>query len=260
MMADGIPIVYQGQEQHLEGGTSPFTNREPLWQEGFDTTAPIYQIFSTLNLLRRHVIRSNPDWQSTHSDVIQQDSHTLVLKKGVDGDATIAAFSNNGANSNSLTTKICSDHGYSKGTKLTDVLTCNTYSVGNDNCINVVVNAGKPAVLFSQDKLSGSTLCGDKSNSDVVLTGVAVISTTVTTSISGSLTVLHVASTVPWADAPASITAPNAGGQNGWTSDASSSAAGTFDRSMGVSSAIVLAISTIAFSGGLLAGLCRFMT
>lgn len=259
-MSDGIPVVYQGQEQHFEGGTNPFTNREPLWQEGMDWNAPIYQMLSTLNLFRRHIVRNYADWTSTNSDVIQQDSHTMVLKKGADGEATLSAFSNNGASSPSTTTKICSDHGYGKGTSLTDVISCSTYKVGSDNCINVDVTSGRPAVLFSTDKLAGSTLCGDKSKSDVEMTQLAVISTTVTTSVSGTLTAFHSASTVPWADAPASITAPNQDGQNGWTSASATSAAGTYDRSTSFSSAIVIAITSIAFSGGLLTGLCRFMT
>lgn len=261
VMSDGIPVVYQGQEQHLEGGTNPFTNREPLWQEGMDTTAPMYQLFATLNLFRRHITRNYADWASTNSDVIQQDSHTLVLKKGADGQATLSAFSNNGKSSPSTTTKICSDHGYPKGTKLTDVVSCSTYSVGNDKCINVQVTSGKPAVLFSQDKLAGSTLCGDKSKSDVETTELAVVSTSITTSVSGTLTVLHSATTMPWADAPASITAPSSDGQNGWTSASATSAAGlSFDRSTGVGSAIVIAISSIMFTGGLITGLGRFMT
>ncbi len=38
-MAEGIPSVYYGAEQDLQGGDDP-ANRAPLWTTGFPTTAP----------------------------------------------------------------------------------------------------------------------------------------------------------------------------------------------------------------------------
>ena len=40
MLADGPPIIYQGQEQHYSGGSVP-ANRETVWTSGFNTNAQL---------------------------------------------------------------------------------------------------------------------------------------------------------------------------------------------------------------------------
>jgi hypothetical protein len=62
-------------------------------------------------------------------------------------------------------------------------------------------------VLFKKSELAGSTLCGIEGASDVDVAEVYVSSTTWTTDIGGQLTVMHTATTIPWADAPSSVTA-----------------------------------------------------
>jgi len=45
---DGIPVVYQGQEQRFRGNGDPY-NREALWLSGYATNATIYQLIKFLN-------------------------------------------------------------------------------------------------------------------------------------------------------------------------------------------------------------------
>ncbi|MCC6528373.1 MAG: alpha-amylase [Polyangiaceae bacterium] len=49
---DGIPCVYYGTEQELAGGNDP-ANREDLWETGYDTTKPTYQVIARLAALRK---------------------------------------------------------------------------------------------------------------------------------------------------------------------------------------------------------------
>jgi alpha-amylase len=48
ILYDGIPIVYQGQEQRYRGGNDPY-NREAVWLSGFATDGPLYLLLKFLN-------------------------------------------------------------------------------------------------------------------------------------------------------------------------------------------------------------------
>jgi alpha-amylase len=48
ILFDGIPIVYQGQEQRFRGNSDPY-NREALWLSGFPTNATLYVLIKFLN-------------------------------------------------------------------------------------------------------------------------------------------------------------------------------------------------------------------
>ena len=80
-MSDGIPVAYQGSEQHYTGGTNPFTNREPIWESKFDRNQPIYQLFSKVNTIRRHAIANSDNYTTYPQDVINQDDHTIALRR-----------------------------------------------------------------------------------------------------------------------------------------------------------------------------------
>ncbi len=52
---DAIPLVYYGTEQDLAGGGGHL-GREPLWEVGYDESAPTYQLIRLLAALRRESI------------------------------------------------------------------------------------------------------------------------------------------------------------------------------------------------------------
>lgn len=60
-MADGIPIVYAGQEQHYSGGNDP-ANREALWLSGFDTDSELYKLIATANGARNQAIAKGTNY------------------------------------------------------------------------------------------------------------------------------------------------------------------------------------------------------
>ena len=61
--ADGIPILYYGQEQHFKGKNDPL-NREALWLSKYDTKAEIYQFVANANKIRATAISKDKGYIS----------------------------------------------------------------------------------------------------------------------------------------------------------------------------------------------------
>ena len=61
IMADGIPIVYAGQEQQFSGAKDP-ENREALWLSGYNTKSELYTLISKANGIRNHAIKHNKNY------------------------------------------------------------------------------------------------------------------------------------------------------------------------------------------------------
>ncbi len=78
----GIPCVYYGTEQQFRGGNDP-SNRERLWDTGFDETNPTFQWIAQLNSIRR----SFRPLRHGDLEVKWSTEHT-----GDEGDAGIFAF------------------------------------------------------------------------------------------------------------------------------------------------------------------------
>lgn len=55
IMADGIPIIYAGQEQHYKGGSDP-NNREATWLSNYNTNSPLYKLIGKANAVRNQAI------------------------------------------------------------------------------------------------------------------------------------------------------------------------------------------------------------
>lgn len=237
MTHDGIPVIYYGEEQHLDGGTEPYTNRAALWEYDYDEDAVLYKLIASLNLLRRHVGRNFGSYLTTESETIDIGENTIAFAKGGDGQPkVISVFNNKGADADDFKVDLCNStaHGYSNGDELMDVVACKSVTVGDDSdgCIQAWISDGEPVVLFKKSELSGSTLCGIEGESDVELEELYVQSTTITATASdGQLTVIHSATTMPWADAPASATASSTpSGSASATSTSGASAARSQSR------------------------------
>lgn len=228
MTHDGIPVIYYGQEQHLDGGTEPYTNRAALWEYGYDQTSVLYKLIANLNLFRRHVSRNHAGYLTTESTTIDVGTGTIAFAKGAANDPkVITVFNNQGADASDFKVELCDTkaHGYSANDELFDIIACKSNTVQSNGCIEVWVSDGEPVVLFKKSELTGSTLCGIEGASDVDVEPVYVQSTTWTTEIGGTLTVMHEATTMPWADAPSSVTATataTASSKNGTSSSGAS--------------------------------------
>ncbi|KAF2724829.1 glycoside hydrolase family 13 protein [Polychaeton citri CBS 116435] len=200
MMADGIPIIYQGQEQHMVGGVTPYMNRAPLWLApgGYDTSAPLYTHIQTLNKLRHHVIQTSVNYTDYEAWSVWQDLHSFALRKGYDGSQVISVFNNNGESCADFTLAI-PNHGYPSGVQLTEVLSCTDVTVNGTGYINLPMGQGEPKVLYPTHLLYGSSLCGLPVAPPIDIIGAphTTVSTSYTTTINGQQTVIATATESP---------------------------------------------------------------
>lgn len=251
ILSDGIPIIYQGQELHMSGGTNPFTNREALWETGLNVFAPLYQHIATLNTFRRHVISLSKTYTSTQSNVTHSDDHYMVMRKGSDGAQVITVLSNSGESGPTEKLALNStEHGYASGTVLTEVLTCTNVTVNSTGFLNAPMARGLPSILFPAASLSNSSLCsmgGKKFGYEDL--GATVTASTYTTTISGTPTLAIAAATLPVATTTMSGTSTASS-----TATAASMAGRTAADSTWVVSTTAIAL---ALSSGLLGLLSR---
>ncbi|GAB1213129.1 hypothetical protein ATERTT37_002278 [Aspergillus terreus] len=123
--ADGIPIIYAGQEQHYAGGEDPY-NREALWLSGYSKDSELYKFISTANKIRKLAISKDPNYLTAReNNVFYTDSNTIAMRKGSGGSQVITVLSNSGSNGGSYTLDLY-NHGYSSGTALVEVYTASS--------------------------------------------------------------------------------------------------------------------------------------
>jgi len=202
-LADGIPIIYQGQEQHINGDISPYMNRAPLWQTGYDTTAPLYQHIATLNTFRQHAIEQSANYTTSVNEVIYQDLHSLGMRKGPTGEQVITVLNNNGVTAAYFLLEM-TGHGFKPGTHLTEILTCASITVNATGFLNVPMQAGTPKLLYPTDLLHNSTLCNSTTNPSNPPPSSTTLTETQSTTLNGRPTVVSTAIVMP---IPATTTA-----------------------------------------------------
>jgi alpha-amylase len=164
MLADGIPIIYQGQEQHFSGGSVP-QNREILWPSGYSKTSTLYPFITKLNQLRTQAIKKDSNYVTTKASSIYSDASTIVMRKGVAGSQVVGVFSNKGASGSSSFTLASAKSGFTAGQSLTDILSCKTYTADSSGNVVISITGGAPLALYSTSRLSGSGLCVSTGNS-----------------------------------------------------------------------------------------------
>lgn len=162
ILFDGIPIVYQGQEQRFRGNTDPY-NREAVWLSEYSTDATLYVLIGFLNSIhisdesdvefRRSVIKADSDYISTLSDVIYSDYETAVLmKKDV-----MMVLTNSGAHGEQYTVTIPmtgTPYGNGSATEFTDIIACGKVKVASTGHFVTTISNGLPQVALPNHVLS----------------------------------------------------------------------------------------------------------
>ncbi|KAL9062920.1 MAG: hypothetical protein Q9157_008535 [Trypethelium eluteriae] len=161
ILADGIPIIYEGQEQHYnsEGGSGVPYNREALWLSGYNTQATLYTTVAQLNQIRNHAIYIDSEYLTYQNWPIYTDTTTVAMRKGADGKAMITVVSNKGSNGASYTQNI-PNTGLPANTETTEILSCASLTTGSDGSLTVPMAQGLPRVYYITSALSQSGICG----------------------------------------------------------------------------------------------------
>jgi alpha-amylase len=157
MLFDGVPMIYQGQEQHFQGNGTPY-NREALWTSDYNTNAPLYQLAGTLNKLRKQAARVDPTYFDVVSYPVFTGASELALRKGNEGRQTILVLSTNTVTGGEYVLRLPLT--YEPGKVVTEVITCTNYTIGWDGSLPLNMNKGEPRVLWPADQMGGSGLCG----------------------------------------------------------------------------------------------------
>ncbi|KAK0611815.1 alpha-amylase-like protein [Immersiella caudata] len=155
LLADGIPTVYQGQEQHFKGNGTPF-NREPLWQSGYDKTHPLYVLTSTLNKLRRHAQKLSPEYTEWPSETVVVNMNHYCLRKGPQGSQIVSCITNKSSQGDNFKIVV---GGFQANDPVIEVLGCTTTTADAAGSFTSYQFDGEPRVYVHADMLKDTEFC-----------------------------------------------------------------------------------------------------
>lgn len=184
LLADGVPIIYQGQEQHESGSDKQYMNRSPLWTAGYDTESELYLHIQKLNAIRHHAVRTSFNYTTFPHYAVYNEAGTIALRKGNDGSQVITVLTNDGENGETHDLAL-TGHGFTAS--VTEIFTCKKLEVGDDGVIDLPMESGEPRVLYPTDLLYGSGLCDfpEKVPDDVPYPQQTTIESSFPTTVSG---------------------------------------------------------------------------
>ncbi|PQE04128.1 hypothetical protein CJF31_00003239 [Rutstroemia sp. NJR-2017a BVV2] len=160
ILADGIPIVYQGQEQHFSGSGVP-TNREAVWLSSYSTSSTYYSLIASLNQIRNQAIYKDATYLTYKAYPVYSDSHVIAMRKGFTNYQIIGVFNNMGASGSTYTLTLTSaETGFTAGMQVVEVLSCGTATTDGSGNLGVAMQGGLPRVYYPRAPLVGSGICG----------------------------------------------------------------------------------------------------
>lgn len=169
-LADGIPIVYAGEEQHYSGGNDP-ANREATWLSGYSRTATLYKHIAATNAIRALLVSATSGtWATSINKAVFQDSTTIGMTKG----GALTVLSNLGASGSSYTLTV-TNTGLTAGASLVELYSCASVTVNSAGGVAVPMASGQPRVLVPSSWVTGSGLC---SSTTTTTTGTSSPTTT----------------------------------------------------------------------------------
>ncbi|KAL0468023.1 glycoside hydrolase superfamily [Neurospora intermedia] len=159
IMNDGIPTVYQGQEQHFTGGATP-ENREPLWTSSYNTSAPLYVLAQTLNKVRKNAIKQSPTYIKQTSNVLIADTNHFCQQKGPAENSVVFCVTNKSSKGDSYQMPV---GGFRDSDEVVEVLSCATTTADGLGQITAYMGAGEPKVWVKKSALEGTDICTETS-------------------------------------------------------------------------------------------------
>ncbi|KAK7744988.1 hypothetical protein SLS53_003222 [Cytospora paraplurivora] len=191
VLYDGIPIVYQGQEQQFSGSGVPY-NREALWKSDYNTSTELYSWITGLNAIRSWAISVNSTYLNYNAWPIYSDSNTIGVRKGYSGNQVVGVYSNVGSSGSTTVTLTAANTGFTAGEALTDVLSCTSFTADSSGGLSVTITNGLPRVFYPTSALSGSSICASCTATSVAVTFDELVTTSygTTVKIAGSVAAL----------------------------------------------------------------------
>jgi alpha-amylase len=154
LLQDGIPIIYQGQEQFFRGGEVP-ADREALWTSQYSTTSTFYTFIQQINNLRNWAKQQDTSYLTYKAQPSSPDSRTIVMRKG----PVVSVYNNRGTNGAGSFTLSSSISGFTSSQSVTEILTCKTSSADSSGNLAITITGGLPQVFYPTSSLAGSGIC-----------------------------------------------------------------------------------------------------
>ncbi|KAF2168578.1 glycoside hydrolase family 13 protein [Zasmidium cellare ATCC 36951] len=161
LLQDGIPILYQGQEQKLYGGSVPY-NREALWSTAYSTSssATLYPFITTLNKIRAWAIKKDAAYITYNAWPIYTDTSTIIMRKGNANAQVVSVFTNRGASAKTATLTLgATNSGFVKYQSVMDVVACKSFTTDSKGNLGVTITSGLPQVFYPTSALKRSGIC-----------------------------------------------------------------------------------------------------
>lgn len=170
-LLDGIPVVYQGAEQHFSGSWDP-ANRQPLWSSGHRTDKELYMWYAKLNAIRKLAIDTDPSFLSfltTPVSVIGAQTNAegnsttasppvLAMKKG----DVVSVYTNVGVGGAKVNLTLpATSSQYVADKEYVDVVSCEKVTASTAGALEFEVGE-LPRVWYPAEKVAGSGLCEAK--------------------------------------------------------------------------------------------------
>lgn len=157
-LQDGIPIIFQGQEQFYTGNDQ--TGRAAVWLSGFNTATQWYSLIASLNQLRNQVIFKDSSYITYKSWLPCTDSSTIVMRKGFDGNQIISVLSKTGDSAADKTLSLSNSvTGFTANQAIFEILTCKAVSTDSNGNLSVTITKGRPLIFYPKSQISGSGIC-----------------------------------------------------------------------------------------------------
>jgi alpha-amylase len=180
ILMDGIPIIYQGQEQHFSGASDP-NNREPLWTSNYATNNDLYPWIAKVNQIRNQAIFVDGAYVNYQAVPISPDSKTIALRKGTAGAQVVSVHTNIGAGGSAYSVSLPSSFtGFTANQALTEVLSCTKATTDGSGALSFSQGPATK-VFYPTAKLSGSGICATSSGGDTDMGGGSTCATVAVT-------------------------------------------------------------------------------
>jgi alpha-amylase len=159
ILMDGIPIIYQGQEQRFSGASDP-NNREPLWPSGYATNNDLYPWIQKANQIRNRAIAVDAAYVGYQAVPTSPNSKVIAMRKGSAGSQIVSVHTNIGASGSAQQVSLASSFtGFTANQALTEVMSCTTATTDGSGTLSFS-QGSVTKVFFPTAKLSGSGICG----------------------------------------------------------------------------------------------------
>jgi alpha-amylase len=160
MLQDGIPIIYQGQEQHFFGGPNTSPNREALWLSGYPTNSNLYVFITLINKVRQWAIKKDPGYLTSQATYSSLFFSSITQSKGSPGKRLISVFTSEGCFGGPIPLVLnAADSLFTASEVVVDIVSCTSFTADLSGNIAFTFVAGQPYIFYPADALVGSGIC-----------------------------------------------------------------------------------------------------